>query len=522
MSSTSPVPAVVLAAGHGTRMKSRLAKVLHPVCGRPMVARAALALLRAGCAPVVVVVGHQADAVAAAVRALGDPRIQVAVQAEQRGTGDAVAAAEGDWAAGEGPFVVVPGDVALLVPETVTRLLAAHAAAAGPVTFLTSRPADPAGYGRVVRDGAGSVERIVEAKDATPEERRIGEVNAGVYAFERSFVFGAGGALAALRPDNAQGELYLTDVVAEARRRGLRVAALEHGDARELAGVNDRAELAAAEAALYARTADRWMREGVTVRVPSLAWVEPEVELSPDVVVEPGAAIRGNTTVGTGAWIGPGALLADCAIGEGASIGPGCVLTRVTVEEGATLLPYTVAHGVHEKDPAATTEGDRVVVGPGARIGPLAHLRPASRLGAGVHVGNFVEVKNVVIGRGSKANHLAYLGDGSIGEECNVGAGVIFCNYDGFQKQRTVIEDGAFVGSDSQLVAPVVVGRGAYVGSGSTITRNVPPGSLSIARARQVDLQGRADQMRSRRLARQAAADRAAEEAAARGEGRKG
>ncbi len=502
------IPAVILAAGQGTRMRSGLAKVLHPVCGVPMVIRAVRALRLAGCSPVVVVVGHQGEEVEKELARLGDEQVTVAWQREQKGTGHAVMAARGAWSEGTGAFVVIPGDMPLLEADTVLSLLEAHHHSSAALTFLTFELEEPGVYGRVLRGGDGRVQRIVEWKDATPSERAVKELNSGVYAMDREFVFGKNGALARLHPDNAAGEYYLTDLVACALEEGRRVEARIHPSSHELVGVNDRAQLVAAEASLFLRTARRHLLAGVTVRTPEGSWIHPEVSLAADVILEPGVRLLGNTTVSSGAEIGPFATLIDCHIGEGVRVGQGCILEKVTVASGARLLPYTVASGVNEKRPASSSASDRVEIGESARVGPFSHLRPASRLGEEVHIGNFVEVKAVSLKKGAKANHLAYLGDGEVGAGANIGAGVIFCNYDGFDKHRTIVEEGAFIGSDSQLVAPVRVGRGAYVGSGSTITRDVPDGSLSVGRARQVDLPGRADRIRERRAEKKAAAAR--------------
>jgi len=477
--------AVVLAAGQGTRMKSSRVKVLHPVAGRPMVERVVRAALGAGCDPVVVVVGHQGDEVRASLSGLRGLRF--AVQAEPRGTGDAVCAAAEALRGITGTALLLPGDVPLVRAATLDALAAAREDGGAAVTVLSMIPDDPAWYGRLVRDANGAVQGIVEARDCDGVQRAVREVNTGFYAADLGSLWDL---LGDLTPDNDQGELYLTDIVAGAAARGLPVAGVVHEETSEVLGINDRAELAHAESLLYRRIGRAWMREGVTLRDPGSIRIDPEATLAADVTLDPRVQIRGASVVGTGATVGTGAVLDDCAVAAGATIGIGCVLRSADVGEGATLQPYTVACGVNEKRPEASVAGDRVHVGADARIGPFAHLRMRTALQQGVHVGNFVETKNTRMESGAKANHLAYLGDGRIGERTNVGAGVIFCNYDGLHKHVTEIGEDAFIGSDSQLVAPVTVGRRAYVGSGSTVTRDVPDGALMVTRPRPKVLEG--------------------------------
>jgi bifunctional UDP-N-acetylglucosamine pyrophosphorylase/glucosamine-1-phosphate N-acetyltransferase len=455
----SPLTAVILAAGQGTRMKSARPKVLHELCGRPMIHHVVDAALAAGAADVVVVVGHGRDDVSAYLaRAFGD-RVRTALQETQRGTGDAVRCALPALREGVDAVLLLCGDTPLLDAEELGRLrgaLGAH-----PLAMLTAVLADPTGYGRVLRDAEGRVVGVREHKDATAEERAIREVNPSVYVAERAFLREA---VARLRADNAQGELYLTDVIAQAAAAG-GVGALVARDHGALVGINDRAQLAAAEEVLYARIADRWRRGGATIRAS--ARVDAGVEIAPDAVVEHAVVLRGSTRVGAGARIDVGSVLTD-----------------VVVAPGAALKPYTVA--------------SQSTIGEGAQLGPFSHLRPESVIEAEAHIGNFVETKKTTVRKGAKANHLAYLGDGDVGEGANIGAGTIFCNYDGFRKHRTEIGPGAFVGSDSQLVAPVRVGAGAYVATGTTVTRDVPDEALAIGRIKQENKEGYAKKLKAR------------------------
>ncbi len=459
-----PLAAVILAAGQGTRMKSALPKVLHPVCGLPMLAWVVRAARAAGASRIVVVVGHGRERVEADLRARFGGEVEVAVQAEQRGTGHAVQCAMEPLAGFDGDVAILCGDVPLLEKEAIAALLVARAARPdSAVAFLTGVLDDPTGYGRIVRDAAGEVMAIREHKDASPEERAIKEWNAGVYAVDARFLRTA---LAELRTDNAQGELYLTDVVSAARKSGAPAQGLRWS-AESVQGVNDRHQLAEVEAVMRRRIARDFGRSGVTVRDPSSLYAEADVVIEADATIEPNVVLRGRTR-----------------IGAGARIDVGCVLEDVEVAAGAVLKPYTVAQ--------------KSRIGEAAQVGPFSHLRPESDLGAESHVGNFVELKKTRLGRGSKANHLAYLGDGEVGENVNVGAGTIFCNYDGFQKHVTVLEDGCFIGSDSQLVAPVRIGKGAYVATGTTVTKDVPDDALAIGRTKQVNKEGYASRLRGK------------------------
>ncbi len=504
MTQTSRPPvALILAAGKGTRMKSERPKVLFEVLGRTLVRRVLDAAREAGCVDVVVVVGHCADQVEASLADV--PGIAFATQRGMNGTGQAVAHARdaADWAGRT--VVVLPGDVPLMEAATIRSLLAAHD---GAVTVATMEPDDAHGYGRVVRGEDGGVLRIVEHRDATAAERAIGEVNTAIYAFDGTFLFGAGGddegAIAELTTDNDQGEYYLTDVVGIAAGRGERVGGFLIEDAGEVAGINDRAQLADLEAGLRARVNRRWMEAGITMEDPATVRIEEGVTLGQDVTLGAGVELRGATSVGPGASIARGCVLRDAVVGEAATVAPYCVLTAVSVGAGAKLLPFTVATGLNEKKPHLTTDDDRIQVGAGARVGPFTHLRQAADLGDNVHVGNFVELKKTRMDDGSKANHLAYLGDATVGARSNVGAGVITCNYDGYAKHHTVLGTDVFVGTDSHLIAPVKVGDGAYIATGTTVTRDVPADALAIGRARQDNKDGYASKIR-RQLERRAA-----------------
>jgi bifunctional UDP-N-acetylglucosamine pyrophosphorylase/glucosamine-1-phosphate N-acetyltransferase len=453
--------ALILAAGQGTRMKSALPKVLHALCGRPMVDFVIDAALAAGADDAVVVVGHGREQVIAHLAARYGDRVRTAVQAEQKGTGHAVLCAL-PALEGADAVLVLYGDVPLVLPADLRALLAAREAA--DLAMVTCTVPDPTGYGRILRDASGAIQHVREHRDASPEERRIHEVNPGVYAAGAAFLAGA---VKKLEPNNDQGELYLTDVIAIAAAAGRIRDVRAHADT--LAGVNDRAQLAALEAQLYARIGDDHRRAGATIRAGAL--IDAGVVVERDAIIEHAVVLRGETRVGPGARIDVGSVLED-----------------VTVAAGAYIKPYSVC--------------TRSSIGENAQIGPFSHLRPESVIDADAHVGNFVETKKTHLARGAKANHLAYLGDGEIGEGANVGAGTIFCNYDGFQKHKTIIGKGAFIGSDSQLVAPITIGDGAYVATGATVTRDVPADALAVARARQENKEGYASRLKARLQAR--------------------
>jgi bifunctional UDP-N-acetylglucosamine pyrophosphorylase/glucosamine-1-phosphate N-acetyltransferase len=460
--SNSPLAAIVLAAGKGTRMRSSRAKVLHELLGRPLVCYP-IELARAlGADPVVAVLGHQREAVEAALQTrFGDGAVTVVEQTEQRGTGHAVLLAMPALARmAEGMVLVLYGDVPLLRRETLEELVGT-ARRYNCLALVTATPPDATGYGRILRDERGHVIGVVEQKDASPDERAITEINAGIYCgpadFFREATLGLG-------TGNAQGEYYLTDVVARAART-IGVSAIE-ADFVDVSGINDRQQLAEAEATLRGRINRAWQAHA-TFRDPASTTVEPGVEIGVDAELGRNVSLRGKTR-----------------IGHGVRIDDGCVLTDTDVGAGAQLKPYSIATDA--------------VIGAGAIIGPFAHMRPGTQLGPDVHLGNFVETKKTVIGRGSKANHLSYLGDTTIGEKVNVGAGTITCNYDGYKKFTTVIEDGAFIGSDTQLIAPVRVGKRAVVGAGTTVTRDVPAGALALSRSAQIDKPGYADKVAER------------------------
>lgn len=443
--------AIVLAAGQGKRFKSRRSKVLAPLLGRPMYAYAVWAAIAAGCRRVLVVIGRDADDVAAHVRSTdwGAPVLTVS-QPEQRGTGHAVACA---LAAGvtEPVALILYGDVPTLRPESLGRLLALKAERRAPLALVTTRPDDPTGYGRVLRDARGEVRAIIEHADASEAERALGEVNAGVYAVDRNLLAHTLGTLDA---HNRQGEQYLPDIVpAAAGGGGVATLALPYA---EVAGVNDRTQLRWATAELQRRIVAEHEQRGVTFAPEPLALVEPGVTIGMDAEIGPGVLLRGATTIGAGAQI------------EGY-----CVLDSVTIGEQAQVRAYS-----HLRE---------AEVGARAIVGPLARLRPGARLAAEVHVGNFVEVKNSTLAAGVKANHLSYLGDADVGAGSNIGAGTITCNYDGQRKHRTDIGAGCFVGSNATLVAPLTLGDGAYVGAGSVLTVDVPADALALGRATQVN-----------------------------------
>ncbi|MBQ4335262.1 MAG: bifunctional UDP-N-acetylglucosamine diphosphorylase/glucosamine-1-phosphate N-acetyltransferase GlmU [Myxococcaceae bacterium] len=451
---TAPLAAIVLCAGQGTRMKSTLPKVAPPLLGRAMGSYPLERAFEAGAERVVAVTGHGASQVEAALlRALPSraPHIEFALQAEQLGTAHAVLCAQSALADFKGDVFILYGDVPLVRTETLRALIDAKAAAQSPIALVTTLPADPTGYGRIVRDEQGAMRRIVEHRDASPGELAIGEINAGLYLVSASFLWSS---LARLDRNNAQNELYLTDLVRLAFEADTPAATVV-ADVGEVSGVNDRVELARATRALQSRINERHQRAGVTIELSDTVLIDESVEIAPDVTIEANVRLKGDTRIGRGAHIGQGSVISDSTVGEAVEV-----------------RPYSIF--------------EEAIVGEAALIGPFARLRPGSELAARVHVGNFVETKKARIGLGSKANHLSYLGDCDIGAGVNVGAGTITCNYDGVNKHRTVLGDGVFVGSDSQFVAPVNVGKDAYIGAGSTITEDVPEGSLAIGRGRQV------------------------------------
>ena len=455
---THALAAVVLCAGKGTRMKSDRAKVLHPILGRPLAWYPISTAYEIGAQQVVAVVGHQSEEVKASLTTHLPGQVpQFAMQVQQRGTGDAVAAARGALTGFQGAVLILYGDVPLLTADTLKRLIAAYNPSKAPLAMISCRLADPTGYGRVLRGANHRVEGIVEQKDATDEQRRINEVNAGIYVVDAKFLWGA---LEKLTPQNAQGELYLTDIVAQAAKVG-EVAVVEAA-AEETAGVNDRAELAERAEIIRARINLRHMKAGVTLQHPASTFIDAGVEIGPETTIGPNVSLQG-----------------DCEIGAGVTIAQGSVLVHTTVGDGAEVKPYSVL--------------EDSLVGRRCHVGPFARLRPGTVLDEEVHVGNFVETKKARLRKGVKAGHLAYLGDADIGAGSNIGAGTITCNYDGVSKHQTVLGAGVFVGSDTQLVAPVNVGDGAFIAAGSTITEDVPAGALALSRTAQTTKEGWAE-----------------------------
>ena len=454
MKRSSDVHVVILAAGQGTRMKSSLPKVLHPAAGHSMLEHVLRASDALAPTTTTVVVGHQANDVRQSV--LESHRdVQCVLQSPQLGTAHALQQAEALLAGRDGAVVLLSGDVPLLTGATLRSLVETHLSAGAAATVVTAVVERPYGYGRIIRSG-GRIARIVEERDASPTQRLVHEINSGIYAFDAAPLFDA---LRGVAAGNAQGEYYLTDVVAIYRRRKLPVETLIVDDPREVRGVNSRSELAEVSAIMRQKKNEELMAAGVTIVDPASTYIDSDVLIGPDTVIHPGVVIQGQTRIGSACEIQAYVRITDSELADKVTVLNFCVVVGARVAEGAA-------------------------------IGPFAHLRPGTDLGLGAKIGNFVELKKTSLGAGSKASHLSYLGDATIGANVNVGAGTITCNYDGENKHQTVIEDGAFIGSDSQLIAPVRVGRGAYVGAGSSITRDVPPGALGIARGRQENVEG--------------------------------
>ena len=449
---------VVLAAGAGTRMKSDRQKTLHEIGGRSLLSHSLHAAAGVHPEHLVAVVGHQRDQVAPAVERIAEQmqvEIRQAVQEEQNGTGHAVQVGLSAIPDFEGTVVVTNGDVPLLTPDTLQALVDTHEAERAAVTVLSLEFDNPTGYGRIIRGEAGDVVAIVEEKDATDEQRKVREVNSGVFAFDGAVLRDA---LERVTPDNAQGEFYITDVLGIARGDGLRVTALTAPDARELAGVNDRVQLAEAGKELNRRLVEKAMRNGATVIDPATTWIGVEVEIGRDVVIHPNTQLWGSTVIGDGAEIGPDTTLTDMEVGA-----------RATV---------------------VRTQGELGVIGEDATVGPFTYIRPGTELGAGGKLGGFVEAKNATIGEGSKVPHLTYIGDATVGKHSNIGASSVFANYDGINKHHTTIGDYCRTGSDTMFVAPVTIGDGAYTGAGTVVTEDVPPGALAIKEGRQRNIEG--------------------------------
>lgn len=455
--------AIVLAAGQGKRMKSKLYKVLHPVCGKPMVGHVLSAVKKAGCERSIVVVGHGAEAVKEYLGASAE----YVLQEQQLGTGHAVKQAEQLLGGEEGTTVVVCGDTPLVTAETIEALIDLHTRKGAAATVLTAKLDNPQGYGRIIRGESGFVERIVEQKDCSPEEDAVQEINTGTYCFDNAKLFAA---LEKVTNNNAQGEYYLTDCIGILVSENELVEGYAVQDYRESIGVNDRIALSQAEAVMRERIAREHMLGGVTVIDPSATYIGADVTIGADTVIYPGTVLSGKTVIGEDCVIGPSSQIEDSEIHDGAK----------------------VKHSVL----------NQAEVGRGATVGPFAYLRPGAKLGAGVKVGDFVEIKNATLGEGSKVSHLSYVGDAHVGKNVNIGCGAITVNYDGYNKSITEIGDDAFIGSNVNLIAPVKVGKGAYVVAGSTITHTVPENDLAIARNRQENKPGYAEKIRARAKAK--------------------
>jgi len=445
---------VVLAAGKGTRMKSKLPKVLHRVCGKPMLRHVLDAAKAAGARRSIVVVGFGGEEVE---QAIGD-QAEFVTQAEQLGTGHAVLQAKELLSGEKGTLMVLCGDTPLLTGNLLKKLYQAHEESGAKATVLTAIMPDAAGYGRIIRTADGSVEKIVEHKDATEEERKVREVNSGIYCFDTKALFEA---LAKVKNDNAQGEYYLPDVLEILRNGGEKIRAVAADDYEETLGINSRSQLAGAEKILRHRKNEELMAEGVTIMDPDTTFIDADVTIGQDTVIYPFTWIEGKTVIGENCVLGPSSRFQDMVIGNGVT--------------------------------AQFVYGHECEVADGVTMGPYVHLRPDTKLAKGVKIGNFVEVKNSNIGEGTKLPHLSYIGDCDMGANVNMGCGTITVNYDGKKKFRTVVGDNAFIGCNSNLVAPVTVEDGAYIGAGSTITKRVPKDNLAIARSRQTNIEGWAD-----------------------------
>lgn len=458
---------VILAAGKGTRMKSQLPKVLHQACGMPLIGHVLATARALGPCSITVVVGHQSERVREALATHAD--VGIVVQEPQLGTGHALLMAEPLLDGKTGTVLLLSGDVPLLRAETLRNLAQTHQTSGAALTVATAVVPHPKGYGRIVRDG-GQLAAIVEEKDATEKQRAITEINSGVYAFELAGLFDA---VRSIGSENAQHEYYLPDLVSIYRTRGRAVAAVEVPDAQEILGVNTQRELANVGDILRRRTLDRLMDCGVTIVDPSATYIGTDVQIGADTVIHPGVTIEGPATIGSACTIHSGVRIVRSSIADVATVLDHCLIVDSTL-------------------------------GANSSVGPFAHLRGHTEIGEGAKVGNFVELKKTVFGAGTKAGHLAYLGDAVIGSNVNIGAGTITCNYDGERKHTTTIEDGAFIGSDTQLIAPITVGREAYVGTGTTVRENVPPGALAVSAGKQRNIDGWVQKRKASRMAKDA------------------
>jgi bifunctional UDP-N-acetylglucosamine pyrophosphorylase/glucosamine-1-phosphate N-acetyltransferase len=448
--STSDFVVVILAAGKGTRLKSSLAKVLHPAGGRSLVEHVIHACKPIKPREIIAVIGHQAEKVTAAVTPLG---VKTVLQQPQRGTGHAILVARRAIPARAKYVIILPGDAPLIRTETLAALARAHRESGAAATILSAEIDNPSGYGRIVRDDTGAVDAIVEDSALSAEQRPIREINSSMYCFSLAKLWPC---LTSLRPQNLHKELYLTDAIALLRQKGENVQAVMASDPDEVLGCNTRVDLAEVDAVFRRRKRISVMESGVSIELPETVLIDPEVKIGPDTRLEPGVQLLGKTRIGTGCTIRTGSILSDAVLADNVLVKPYCIITRSQLS-------------------------------PGTQVGPFAHLRDGARLEENARVGNFVEVKNSLLGEGVKSMHLTYLGDARVGSGTNIGAGTITCNYDGVNKHPTTIGKGVFIGSDTALVAPVRVGDGAYVGAGSTITKNVPANALGVARGRQVN-----------------------------------